>query len=267
MNRLHRDGLAICLMATALLPTGATCAAEPATPAPQAQGSDRELGEVLVEGRRTREKPPTFEEYQRPFDFMARLVGEFYVEGNVDLHAQGRAEDMRKVSGRAECVGFGMAPGVQCELRIRWPGTTGPNNEEIPGGLSTLNPAIMLFGFESADATLRPTGFRRPNQPGENAEPKRPGISYILIDSNGIAERAIGEMASPNVLRSRSRCVAILGDCERVTLITAQPDLKSVEINLDLVIDGAKAVNFLFVLNRLPGTESVVYGRKDKNAK
>src|SRR5690606_23848581 len=105
-----------------------------------------------------------------------------------------------------------------CELRIRWPGTTGPNDEEIPGGFSTLNPAILLFGFESADATLRPAGVGLRSQLDESEEPQRPGVSYILIDSKGIAEKAIGEMATPNTLRSRSKCTGIRGDCERVAV-------------------------------------------------
>jgi hypothetical protein len=252
---------------TLLLPGTAMAADTAPDAAARAQTRDQQLGEVLVEGDRNKPKKPTFEEYQEPFNFLARLVGQFYVDGSVDLHAQGRSEDLRPVSGRAECVGFGVAPGVQCELRIRWPGTTGPNDEEIPGGLSTLNPAIMLFGFESADATLRPSGFRAPSQPGDNAEPKEPGISYILIDSKGIAERAIGEMATPNTLRSRSKCTGIRGDCERVALITAQPDITLIDINIDLVIDGEKAVSFFFELHRLPGSESVVFGRKDKKAK
>lgn len=250
------DGLANCLMALALLLPGTAFAAEP-----KSQDRDQQLSEVLVEGDRSKPKKPTFEEYQEPFNFLARLAGQFYVEGSVDLHAQGRSEDQRAVSGRAECVGFGMGPGVQCELRIRWPGTTGPNNEEIPGGLSTLNPAVMLFGFESADATLRPAGVGLRSQP---EDPRQPGISYILIDSKGIAERAVGEMATPNILRSRSKCTGIRGDCQRVALITARPDLKTVDINIDLVIDGEKAVSFFFELHRLPGSESVVFGRKDK---
>lgn len=266
-RRTHRDGFATCLFTLALQLSGNAWAAQPAPSPPQAQARDRELSEVLVEGQRTKTKPPTFKQYQEPFNFLARLVGEYYVEGSVDLHAQGRSEDLRKVSGRAECVGFGMAPGVQCELRIRWPGTTGPNNEEIPGGLSTLNPAVMLFGFESADATLRPAGIGLRPQPGGAEEPRWPGISWILIDSKGIAEKAVGKMASPDTLQSRSKCTSMPGDCERVTLITAQPDLSVVDMDIDLVFDGQKSVSFLFELHRLPGSDSVVYGRKDKKAK
>ena len=264
-NGARRDGLAICLMALASLASAATRAGEAAAAAPaKPPEPDQQLGEVLVEGSRSKPKRPTFEEYQQPFNFLARLVGQFYVGGSVDLHALGRSEDLRKVSGRADCVGFGVAPGVQCELRIRWPGTTDRNDEEIPGGLSTLDPAVMLFGFESADATLRPNGLRRPS---DKDEPRQPGVSYILIDSKGIAEKAVGEMASPDILQSRSKCTAIRGNCERVAQITAQPDLKTVDINIDLVIDGRKAVSFFFELDRVPGSASVVFGRKEKKAR
>jgi len=268
-RRTHRDGPAIWLIALLLaLPYPASAAEAAASePATQAQLRDQQLGEVLVEGRRSKPRHPSFKEYQQPFDFLARLVGQFYVEGSVDLHALGKREDLRAVSGRAECVGFGVAPGVQCELRIRWPGTTGPNDEQIPGGISTLNPAVMVFGFESADATLRPRGIGMPARPGDTDEPQQPGISWILVDSKGVAETAVGEMATPDTLRSRSKCTAIPGNCERVALITAQPDLQVVDMNIDLLIDQQKAVSFVFALHRLPGSESVVYGRKDKKAK
>jgi hypothetical protein len=195
---------------------------------------------VLVEGQRSRPKRPSFRQYQQPFNFLARLVGRFVIEGHVDLHGQGKREDLRKVSGRAECVGFGSAPGVQCELKVRWPDSTGPDGEAIPGGVSALNPAVMLLGFE----------------------PVKPGVSWIMVDSRGNADTAVGEMATPDTMQSRSKCVGIAGNCERVTQLTAWPDLKTVDMKIDLAIDGEKAVSFTFVMHRVPGTGSMVYGRK-----
>jgi hypothetical protein len=216
----------------------------PSATIPQQQAID-ELDEVVVQGRRSRERPRSWGDYQQPFDFLAHLVGQFVIGGQVDLHAQGRSEDMRRVSGRARCLGFGSAPGVQCELRVRWPEALGPDGEEIPGGTSTLNPAVLLFGFD----------------------PATPGVSYVTVDSRGVVDTVVGRLTSPNVLRTRSKCVAVPGNCERVARITVDPDLKTVRMNIDLVIDEQKAVSFVFIMKRVPGSTSVVYGRKQENEK
>jgi hypothetical protein len=206
---------------------------------------DEVLDEVLVEGRRVEPKPRSFKELQKPFDWLARLVGEFDIDGNVDLHAQGRPEDLRSVSGRADCIGFGVGPGVQCDLRVRWQETRGLDGEVIPGGVSTLNPAVMLLGFE----------------------PVLPGVSYILVDNQGNADISVGEMVTVDTLISRSKCVDIAGDCERLMQLTAGADLESVEMKIDLRVEGETAVRFSFVMRRVPGTVSVVYGRKQGKQK
>lgn len=205
----------------------------------------QELDEVIVEGRRVRERRPSFREYQQPFNFLARLVGQFDIEGNVDLRGQGNPEDLRKATGRAHCVGFGSAPGVQCELNVRWPETRGAGGEEIPGGVSTLDPAVLLFGFEPALA----------------------GVSHVFLDNRGVADTAVGEMTSPNTMFSRSKCVGIPGNCERRVRITAEPDLSAIRMDIDLAFDQQESVSFAFVMQRVPDTSSVVYGRKQPKEK
>jgi hypothetical protein len=128
---------------------------------------------------------------------------------------------------------------------VRWPEALGPDGEEIPGGTSTLNPAVLLFGFD----------------------PATPGVSYVTVDSRGVVDTVVGRLTSPNVLRARSKCVAVAGNCERVARITVDPDLKTVRMNIDLVIDEQKAVSFVFIMKRVPGSTSVVYGRKQENEK
>jgi hypothetical protein len=205
----------------------------------------QELDEVIVEGRRVRKKRPSWDDYQQPFNFLARLVGQFVIEGSVDLHGQGNPEDLRRVAGRAHCIGFGSAPGVQCELNVLWPETRGAGGEEIPGGVSTLDPAVLLFGFE----------------------PVVPGISHVFLDNKGVADTAVGEMTSPNTMLSRSMCVGIPGNCERTVRITAEPDLSTVRMDIDLALDQQKSVSFAFVMQRMPDTSSVVYGRKQPREK
>jgi hypothetical protein len=245
--RARVSGLRTAVSALALAVSGLVMPADaPAVrdPAQQVQ-PEQELDEVIVEGRRVGEKRPSWDDYQQPFNFLARLVGQFIVEGSVDLRGQGNPEHLRKVAGRAHCVGFGSAPGVQCELNVQWPETRGTNGEEIPGGISTLNPAILLFGFE----------------------PALPGISHVFLDNKGVADTAVGAMTSPNTMLSRSKCVGIPGNCERRVRITAEPDLGTIRMNIELAVDEQKSVSFAFVLQRLPETGSVVYGRKQPREK
>lgn len=258
-KRMHRDGLATGLMALALsTPFAALAADEPS----EQWRLDEELGEILVEAERARPKAHSWKEYQEPFNWLARMVGTFVIDGNVDLRAQGNEEDLRKVSGRAECVGFGVAPGVQCELKIRWPETSGPDGKAIPGGVSSLTHAVMLFGSELPDPNSRSIQINLPGRTQADQAPATPGVAWILVDNRGVADNAVGRMVSADTMQSRSRCLDIPGDCERVVRITAWPDMRLVEFRIELVIDARKAVNFTFVMHRVPGTESVVYGRK-----
>lgn len=231
-GRTDRIGVAIRLTALALTLPGTAAAADAPPSKPQ---SKEELDEVLVEGRRSRTKDP-----QSVLNWMSRLVGRFVVEGTVDLRAQGKREDFVKVQGRADCIGFGIGPGVQCQLKVRWPDTQGPDGAGIPGGAPALNPAVMLFGFEKDQF----------------------GIHYTLVDSKGFAELAKGALATPDVLDARSTCGATRGDCTRRVRITALADLKAVEMKIDQMIDQQKAVSYTIVMRRVPGSPSIIYGRK-----
>jgi hypothetical protein len=193
----------------------------------------------------------------------------------VDVHASGNGEDNLPASGRMECIGFGEAPAVQCEFKVRWPEYAGPGGRDIIGGVSTLDPAMMLFGFEPLDPNtlgrkkplpvvvfgVLPNG-PPPPPPDLPDTPEEPGISYVMVDSKGFAELAVGQMLDANTMRSRSRCQSIPGDCERVVRITAAPDLRTVSMNIDLVVDGHDAVAYAFVMHRVPDGKAVVYGRK-----
>jgi hypothetical protein len=254
-SRVHRDELATCLVGLALVLAGAAAIAASPTPAPSLQNPE-ELDEVIVEGRRSKEKPkpPSWKDLQRPLDWLARLVGRFVVDGYVDLHGNGNAGDLLNVQGRADCVGFGMAPAVLCNLKLRWPDTRGPDGEDIPGGTSSLNPAVIMYGYDPATPEFL-RGYQSDNS----------GIQYILVDSHGLAQTAVGNLVAADTMQSRSSCVELPGDCERVVRITALPDLKSVEMRIELVVEQQRALRFLFVLHRVPGSPSVVYGRKQES--
>lgn len=237
VKALPAGALCLLLVGSAVLP--AANAPVPTAPAAQADQT-QELDEVIVEGSRVRRRRPSWDEYQQPFNFLARLVGQYVIGGSVDLRGAGRPEDLREVAGQAQCIGFGSAPGVLCELSVRWPESRGANGEDIPGGVSTLDPAVLLLGFE----------------------PDVPGISHVLLDNTGVADTAVGAMTSASTMLSRSSCVGIAGVCERTVRITAEPDLDTVRMNIDFAIDQQKSVGFAFVMRRVPDSGAVVYGRK-----
>jgi hypothetical protein len=203
-----------------------------------AKPNDPELDEVVVSASRSYSRPG-FAEYQQPLNWLALLVGRFVVDGYVDLHARSSPQDILKVQGGVECVGFGIAPGVECELKIRWPERVGPKGEKILGGSPTLNPGVVLYGFD----------------------PAQQGVHYIMVDSEGFAYSAVGLHESADTIQSRTQCSVLPGNCERVVRITAGPGLKSVEMNIEFQVDRQPAVRFSFMMHRVPGTPSVVFGR------
>jgi hypothetical protein len=216
------------LLTPALVLPGVAIAAVPESAAHE-DPSDQVLGEVLVEGRRPEKDP------QKIINWLAHLVGEFTYEGHVDVRGQGNPPDIRAVRGSGNCVGYGPAPAVQCDIKVRWSKVRGKNGEAVLGGESTLDPAILLFGFAS----------------------DRIGIRYMLVDSQGTAEAALGYLVG-NTLVSRAPCANVPGNCERVVHITISEDFKEIDMRVDLEIDNRKAVHFEFMMRRVPGSRAVV---------
>jgi hypothetical protein len=234
VNAVELIARCIWFAAVLLLAKHATAAApqSPAPPvrAPQQAGTDTELDEVVVEGRRALRKP------QAILDWMARLVGQFTVDGKVDLHGQSDT-GVLNVQGRSTCVGLGPGPAVQCELRIRWPETRGKGGEVVAGGVSNLDPAMMMFGFE----------------------PNRIGIRHMLVGNDGIADGAMGYLLSGDTLVTRARCGGVAGICERVVRVTAEPDAQTVRVEIEMQVELRKAMTIAFEMHRVPGSPSMVY--------
>ena len=81
----------------------------------------------------------------------------------------------RKATGIGDCAGIGTGPGVHCVFNVPWPEfeETGPWRGYpivLPWKDRTLDPAIFLFGLD----------------------PENPGIRYLAVDSQSIAEEAWG---------------------------------------------------------------------------
>lgn len=194
------------------------------TPASATDQVEEELDEVLVDGRRPSRKASEI------ISWMRRLVGQFTYEGHVDLAGQGNPDDQQPVQGYGDCVPFGPAPAVQCEIRVSWPEVLAENGESIPGGVSHLDPAMILYGFE----------------------PDELGIRYMQVDSKGIAEPGGVGLVIGDTLTSRAPCVNWPGNCQRVARITAEPDLKVIDMRIDFEVDYQRVLGYRFLLRRVP---------------
>jgi len=203
-------------IALAWLLAGPVPAAEPRT--------DQELDEVTVTG--TRSKP--VRNLQTIIEWLARLVGQYRYGGTVELRAgPGIPTAPLLVRGVGDCVAFGLAPGVQCSIAVSWPKIRGEGGQEVLGGVSTLNPAMVLYGLD----------------------PDRRAIHFLQVDQKGIADGGTGYLMG-DTLTTRAPCEGIPGDCERITTIDAQPDGRRIQMQVDIEQDGQRAVRFNFVLNR-----------------
>jgi hypothetical protein len=181
-----------------------------------------ELDEVLIDGQKPSRKPSEF------ISWMRRLVGQFSFSGNVDINGNGDPQDLLQVDGRSECIGYGGVRAVQCNIRVTWPERKGPNGEEIPGGVSALNPATILYGVDGNDLYVR----------------------FMIVDSKGIAEPGFGFLVGDTVT-SRAPCVNTPGTCEKITRITAEPDGTRIEMNVDIERDYKRTTSYRFVLTRI----------------
>jgi hypothetical protein len=222
-DKKNNTGWLPALLLPSLLPAGAVVAADAA---PRAAPAEEELDEITVNGNRI--KP--IRNMQTILEWMVRLVGNFRYEGFVELRpGDGVPKERLPVRGVGECVAFGVAPGVQCSVAIRWPEVHGPDGAAVVGGVSSLNPAMILYGLD----------------------PDRRGIHFLQVDQHGVAEGGVGYLFD-DVLTSTAPCEAIPGNCQRTTRINAQPDGKLIQMQVDIQQDGVRVARFNFELQRVP---------------
>lgn len=218
-----------CLAALAGLCTGAAVAAAPEPVAgadkPEAStppASADELGEVVVSGERPVRKVGEL------IPWIRRLLGEYTLEGYVDVAGKGQPEDRKEASGRGLCVGFGLAPGVQCEWRVAWDPPRPSRRLLMPASVSAMVPAMVLYGVE----------------------PDSLGISYLQVDSRGLAEGATGDVIGDSVT-FKTACSDMPDGCERITRIIAPSGSKQIDLQVDTVINGDLEVRYRFQLTRV----------------
>lgn len=219
MNSFRGWVISLSLLFCAAFATSAA-AAQPG--APDASQLPEVLDEVLVSGEKSTRKIADL------IPWLRRLLGQYTFDGYVDLGGKGHPEDRRAVRGGGTCIGFGVAPGVQCEIQVRWPEVRGPNGEEVLGGVSSLAPAMILYGLE----------------------PDERGIRYLQVDNRGLAEGATG-LVTGDTAAFRTPCVDMPADCQRVVRITARPDSKVVDMQIDTELSHQVAVRYRFQLTRV----------------
>lgn len=188
---------------------------------PPGAGRAQVLDEIVVSGRRPSRNPSEI------LSWLRRLLGEFVIQGRVDPWGKSNPEDLLPVRGAGNCVPFGVAPAVHCDLQISWPDTVGPDGEAILGGVSTLVPAVMVLGFEADYLAVR----------------------YQLVDNTGLAEGGMDYLRD-EALVTTTPCVGIAGKCERVMRIFASPDGALVRIQIEIVREDKPLVRYQFAMYR-----------------
>lgn len=231
MNRSIRrmTALAQGIVLVWLLP-GAALAASPASresPPAAAPEEPDELGEVVVSGEQPTRKVADL------IPWIRRLLGQYTFEGHVDLGGKGEPEDRMPANGVGLCVGFGVAPGVQCEINVGWPESTGPDGEEVMGAVSHLAPAMILYGVE----------------------PDHIGIRYLQVDNRGLAEGATGQIIG-DTATFRTPCVDMPEDCQRITRITVPSDSRFIDMQIDTAVNDRLAMRYRFQLTRVAEAQS-----------
>jgi len=205
-----------------LLPISALAAA-PAAPKP----SEDLLNEVTISAEKPTRKMADL------IPFLRRILGEYTVDGKVDLGGQGKPEERWTAVGTGNCVGFGVAPGVQCEFKVKWPQIPGPNGEAVMSGIMGMEPMMILYGLE----------------------PDELGIRYLQVNNRGLAEGATGYMLNDTVT-FKTACVNTAPGCQRVTKVTARSDSKVVDFVIDTELDYKLAARFNFKLRRVANPQA-----------
>lgn len=212
----------------ACTPAGFAASPAPRAGAPAEPARVEELSEVVVSGERPTRKLADV------IPWLRRLLGQYTIEGYVDLGGRGEPDEQRVVRGTGVCVGFGVAPGVQCEFNIRWPETRARGGGEILGGVSNLSPAMMLFGLE----------------------PDEVGLRYLQVDNRGLAEGSRGGIIGDTAV-FRTPCADLIEGCERATRIITRSDSKLVELQVDTEIYYQVKVRYRFQLTRVAEVQAV----------
>lgn len=199
---------------------GTVIAADATAPAAQ---TDQELDEVLVTGARVIRRP------EKIIAWLNRLVGRFSYEGYVELGGDDASPRREAASGQSKCVPYG--PSVHCTVQVVWPEMRDSNGEALPGGVSTLAPAMVMYGMDLNYLN----------------------VLSMQVDNRGMADSGVGDLRG-DTLTTTTPCADLPGDCKRIARIEARPDGKLIRMQIDIEQDARRVVRHAFVLRRVePG--------------
>jgi hypothetical protein len=177
--------------------------------------------------------------------WLARLVGQYSVEGTVDLCGQENPAEQRPVTGKVDCIAAGSPPSVHCNVTVSWPQAIGRNGVPVPGGVSNLAPAQFLFSLFTRER-YRFDGVLAGEPTG--GVDKR-GLHILQLDSQGIAEWASSELVGDTFL-ARENCLDVPGDCHKITRITARPGSNEISMQVEVEINRKRVLRQTFLLRR-----------------
>jgi hypothetical protein len=166
-------------------------------------------------------------------EWLKRLAGRYTVDGMVHVVQQGDCGNLppdpavetppappeppcQPIKGKADCVGVGTGPGVHCILNAMWLDIFNTDFEngtmtDLPGGVSYLDPSMILFGLD----------------PGQAA------VNYMLVDSKGLPEGTIGSIVGHKATFT-TQCVNIGPTCERVLRVEAREGASLIYLSIDI---------------------------------
>lgn len=208
--------------------------------------------------------PPPVTERGEIGAWLGRLAGRYRADGVVWIQARvalvnGEEVELpeRRVSvkGAGDCAAVGAGPGMQCIFNITWldeyeqildPDQGTPGVYNLAGGVSYLNPSMMLVGLD----------------------PGKQGVGFLLVDNKGLPEGGSGSIAG-NRATLRAPCVNApalfhsmnpdvrFGNrrpdtCVRITRIDARPGSTIVHLSIAIEINREPATLIEVTLRRAP---------------
>jgi hypothetical protein len=226
VNGVTRIGPLKLTLSLVLLCASSTGSAAETTPSSEEAAQD--LDDILVYGAKKNRDPDDI------LAWLQRLVGDHAYSGHVELGGEGAPGRRRSVGGAGKCglVGNGLV--VQCAIQVLWRDITAEDGTALPGGVSTLTPAVIMYGIDMNNL----------------------GIRSQMVDSLGMANGGLGYLYG-DTLVTTTDCVDLPGNCKRIARVSAQPDGKQVQMDIEIQRDLARIAHYVFELRRVEDAEAM----------
>jgi hypothetical protein len=124
-------------------------------------------------------------------------------------------------------------------MQVLWRDIRAADGSELPGGVSTLSPAMILYGIDM----------------------DRLGIRYQLVDNQGLANGGLGYLYG-DTLYTTTDCVDLPGNCKRILQVTPKSDGKEVHVDIKIQRDGTQVAHYVFELRRTGNVAALGGGKQ-----